>query len=78
MPYVPDTLIAGLSSFSEMDGIKGALKRRKKTGRFKTLLLRKNLLGEVKKYDDKLAGVLDRFRVGYRFAIRVTRLTRCL
>ena len=54
-------IIASLSYFSELDGIKGALEQRKKIVGLKKFLLRKD--GKVKQYNDKLSSVLESFRV---------------
>jgi hypothetical protein len=67
--------MAHCTDFSELDGIKSALKQSKEMGSFKQVLLRKDLLQKVKQYDGMLSNVLQRFQVCRRFTILVTLLT---
>lgn len=70
--------MAHCTYFSELDGIKSALKQSKEIGSFKQVLLRKDLLLKVKQYDGMLSNVLQRFQVCHRFTVLVTVLTRRL
>jgi hypothetical protein len=69
--HLSDILIAGSSCFSELGGIKGALEQSKEVGSIKKILLRNDLLRQVKQYDAKLSHVLQRFQVRRRHVIRV-------
>ena len=64
--------------FSELDGIKGALKENKELGAIKKLFLRKVLLQKVKQHDSKLSNVLQTFNVRCPFTVVVTLLIYCL
>ena len=56
-------MIAGLSYFSELDGVKRALKENNEVRGVKKLFLRKDLLRKVKQHDAKLSNVLHTFHV---------------
>jgi hypothetical protein len=70
--------VAYCTYFSELDGIESALKQSKEIGRFKQVLLRKDLLLKVKQYDGILSNVLQRFQVCRQFTVLVTIVTRRL
>jgi hypothetical protein len=61
--------MAGLSYFSELDGIKRALEENNEVGGLKKSFLRKDLLRKVKQHDGKLSNVLHTFHVRCPFPI---------
>jgi hypothetical protein len=60
-------LNCGSLYFSELDGIKAALKQSKEIGSIKRILLRKDLQQKVKQHDGNLSNVVQRFQVCHRF-----------
>jgi hypothetical protein len=58
-----DPGFAVLTSKSDLDGIEGALKECTETSAIKRVLLRKDMLQRVKKYDAKLLNILQNFQV---------------
>ncbi|KAI0297838.1 hypothetical protein B0F90DRAFT_1819046 [Multifurca ochricompacta] len=76
---LPAGLRAILSSLqSELDGIKHVLGECAKTRGIRSLLLRKDLFGKIKKYDARLANVLEVFQVRHEFITYMVRPTRSL
>jgi hypothetical protein len=78
MSYIHQILGCVSFYFSDLDGLKSALKQSKEIGGIKQVFLRKDLLLKVRQYDGILSNALQRFQVCRQFAIPVTLLTRRL